>query len=214
MIIINFKSSTITKEIQEFEYGDSGYAMFVDANYENAEGKIGDFPVVISEPTEDGLLYYINVNALAPVSREDLSGDSGFVEFTKDGKNWIAAYQKVNWEGKFWYVLVNVPEGEITAAAMNTQSKINGLCDKTKNSLLLIIAISIVLVVVIGYLFAHSITKPISELVVAGNKIAEGEVNVELPKINTKDEVQDLSGTMDMLVGAIKFLRKDKGKKK
>ena len=139
LIVINFKSSTITNAIQDFKYGNAGYAMLIDANYENAEGKISDFPVVISEPTIDGSLYYIKEDKGAPVNKNSLEENSGFIEFTKNGREWISAYQKVDWEDKHWYVLINMPEEEITAVVVSTKDSLDDTVDSTKNFLLLMI---------------------------------------------------------------------------
>lgn len=78
--------------------------------------------------------------------------------------------------------------------------------NKTTTTTLIILSI----VVIIGLLFARSLTKPLKELTTAGNKIADGQLNTELPEIKSKDEIEDLSNTMNLLVGALKFLKKKK----
>ncbi len=214
LIVINFKSSTITDAIQAFKYGYAGYAMLIDANYENAEGKISDFPVVISEPTLDGSLYYIKEDKGAPVNKDSLVGNSGFVEFTKNGRKWISAYQKVDWEDKHWYVLINMPEEEITAVVVSTKDSLDDTVDSTKNFLLLMITAFLFIILVVSYCFANTFSSSIKRLIEAGDRIARGNLDVEIPEIKSRDEIKDLSKTMNSLVETIKSLKKEKGSNK
>jgi len=210
LVVINFKSSTITNVIQDFKYGKAGYAMLIDANYENAEGKISDFPVVISEPTIDGSLYYIKEDKGAPISKHSLKENFGFIEFTKNGRKWISAYQKVDWEDKHWYVLINMPEEEITAVVVSTKDSLDDTIDSTKNFLLLMITAFLFIIFVVGYVFANTLSGPIRRLTETGNRIANGSLDVEIPEIKSRDEIQDLGKTMALLVKTIKLLKKEK----
>jgi len=210
LIVINFKSSTITDAIQDFKYGNAGYAMLIDANYENAEGKISDFPVVISEPTIDGSLYYIKEDKGAPVSKHGLKENFGFIEFTKNGRKWISAYQKVDWEDKYWYVLINMPEEEIAAVVVSTKDSLSDTVNSTKNFLLLIITVFIFIILVVGYCFANTISSPVRKLTEAGNRIARGDLDLEIPEIKSRDEIHGLGKTMALLVETIKLLKKEK----
>lgn len=80
-------------------------------------------------------------------------------------------------------------------------------------TILLIIALA-VFIVITGFVFARSITTPLNRLRDAGNRIAEGQLDVEMPIISTKDEVKELSDTMNLLTGALRYLRKEQNEKK
>jgi hypothetical protein len=47
----------------------------------------------------------------------------------------------------------------------------------------------------------------------AGNKIADGQIDEEIPQVKTGDEVEDLGNTMTIMAGAIRFLKKETTKK-
>ena len=51
-------------------------------------------------------------------------------------------------------------------------------------------------------------------MTVAANKVAEGEIDTEIPVIKSGDEVEDLSSTLTMMVGAIRYLKKGEDSKK
>ncbi len=88
-----------------------------------------------------------------------------------------------------------------------------GSLGAVKNTLIIVGVIAIVLGALVAFVFANMISSPIRKMTAAGNKIADGDLNAKLPEIKTKDEIKDLSTTMEMLVGAIKFLKGNKGKK-
>ena len=106
-------------------------------------------------------------------------------------------------------------EQEMTLILEDAQSQIEEATSliATQNIFVTIATILISLVVII--LFARTLTKPINELTTAANKMAEGNLDIELPKISTGDEIEELSNAMNMLTGALKFLKKEskKGKK-
>lgn len=82
--------------------------------------------------------------------------------------------------------------------------------DSVKKKALAFILLIGIVTVFSAIIFAHSITRPIKRLTDASNKVAEGDLDVEIPEIKSKDEIQNLSGAIGMLIGAIKFLKKEK----
>ena len=210
MMIINFKATAITSPIQDYTYGKGGFAMLIDANYENAEGVIANFPIVISRHTDDGALYQVDEKTAAPLDPNLFIGDSGLTDFTENGVKYRTAYHKVSWQGEPRFVTVNVPIDQINEVTEQTSSNIQDLIATTKSNLIVILLIATLIAVTFGFMFSRSITKPIKELVAAGNKIAEGDLTVEIPEVKTKDEIRDIGDTISTLVGAIKYLKKDK----
>jgi methyl-accepting chemotaxis protein len=105
-------------------------------------------------------------------------------------------------------------EQKIGVAIKATESIIKAKTESlgTQNTVLMITIITMVIVVILGLIFANSITRPLKNMTDAGNKIADGDLNAEIPTVKTNDEIEDLGLTMNMLVGAIKFLRKNKEK--
>lgn len=105
---------------------------------------------------------------------------------------------------------VKAIEEEIITSENNIKSLLESEEKDIKSQTITTTLIILLLVVIIGLIFARSLTKPMSQLTIAGNKIADGELDTELPEIKSKDEIEDLSNTMNLLVGALKFLKKKK----
>jgi len=71
----------------------------------------------------------------------------------------------------------------------------------------------LIVVIIAAILFAQSLTRPIKRLTAAGNKIADGQFDTEMPSFTTNDEIKDLSVTMNLLVGALRYLKQEKAEK-
>jgi len=89
-----------------------------------------------------------------------------------------------------------------------------GSLGTVKQTLQFVGILSVILGALIALFFANKISSPIKKMTQAGNKIADGDLSANLPDIKTGDEVEKLGVTMNMLVGAIKFLKGDANKKK
>ncbi len=73
------------------------------------------------------------------------------------------------------------------------------------------VLLTVLMVLLIGgllmVLIKTTVVGPIKKLTAAGNKINEGEINTELPVINSNDEIKDLSNVMNSLVEAVRFFK-------
>ncbi len=67
-------------------------------------------------------------------------------------------------------------------------------------------------VVLISFIFARSITLPIKRITEAAKMVSDGKLDTELPVIRTKDEIKELGDTMNLLMGAVKYLQKENKK--
>jgi nitrogen fixation/metabolism regulation signal transduction histidine kinase len=83
-----------------------------------------------------------------------------------------------------------------------------GLQNKLINLSMLFSVLLGFLAILIASLLTHFIVKPIKELTVAVNRITNGEFDVVLPDIKTKDEIQELNSSIEMLVTGYNMLRK------
>ncbi len=108
---------------------------------------------------------------------------------------------------------------EFNAPAAATQVKIDSVVSdtldrikasteglSTKNTIMVMTVLVIIAVVVIGYFFAKSITKPLTELSNVANKLSEGNPNIVIPDIKTKDEIHDLSDSLKSAIAAVQVL--------
>jgi HAMP domain-containing protein len=105
-------------------------------------------------------------------------------------------------------------EAKVDAAVGEITADLSASVEAVKQKSFFVVILMVVIVVLVGVLFAQTITKPIKDLTLAGNKIAEGNLEVELPEVQSDDEIKELSKTMTLLVGAIRYLKTQKGEKK
>ena len=66
--------------------------------------------------------------------------------------------------------------------------------------------VSWVLSIVIAVFISLIITKPLTQLTDVSNKISEGNLDVTLPEIKTKDEIYDLNESMKGVLAAVELL--------
>jgi HAMP domain-containing protein len=104
--------------------------------------------------------------------------------------------------------------GKITGEIDASSATMNVRAEAIKNLLITITIITMVIAVFAGVFFANLITKPLKQMTEAGNKIAEGKLDTKVPEVTTKDEIQDLSLTMTILVDAVKSLKSETETKK
>ncbi|MGM5481410.1 MAG: HAMP domain-containing protein [Nanobdellota archaeon] len=95
-------------------------------------------------------------------------------------------------------------ENEINTKIAETKANINEATGKIKSSLLTSILLTLVIVVIVTILFANSISRPIKKLKTAADKVTMGEFDVKLPEAKSKDEVSELTASMEMLITAFK----------
>lgn len=70
----------------------------------------------------------------------------------------------------------------------------------------IIIAVSVVLSLGIGIYISRSISKPVAALTAATSEIAEGNLGVVIPDVNTKDEVETLNNAFKVMVNNLRQL--------
>lgn len=106
-------------------------------------------------------------------------------------------------------------EKKIKTSLDNTTAKILAQTEglSTKNTILLVTIITILIVVLTSILFARSLTRPINQLTKAGNKISKGELDVQIPDVKANDEIKDLSESFKSALAAIAFLMENVNKK-
>jgi len=204
LLVANFSASAITKQIQEFSHGEKGYALFVDFAYENAEGKIFEWPVIISRSMKGGIVYEINEeeSAKAIVSREQLIGDSGFIEFKKNTEKIVVSYKKVNVPNKDWFVLIVIPEEEFFSIYNYIKIEIEDINQNSMIVSLLVLLGAIIILVPAGFFISRSLSGPIDKLHAMARELSKGNFEARA-KIKTGNELEELGNTMNKTAEAL-----------
>jgi len=107
-----------------------------------------------------------------------------------------------------WSVMVQQPEAEAFAELRTMGTLENQLRDSTNTmvmSLGIILAVVLVVVLVVAVLLSRGITRPVTELRDAAEKISMGDISADIPAAGD-DEVGDLSESFGRMVAAMRFL--------
>lgn len=81
----------------------------------------------------------------------------------------------------------------------------------------LFLAWSIVIVAlafIVGFLVAHSISKPLRQITEVAEEINRGNMDVGPLAITTEDEIGELARAFNRLIAAVKFLHREEDRKK
>ena len=114
-----------------------------------------------------------------------------------------------------FYETARRTEDRISVRIADTNDRIKQSTEglQTQNTILFVTLATLVVVVILGLLAANSISKPIRELTKVAQIISEGNVDVEIPTIKTKDEIYDLAESMKSVLAAVDFFRETLGMK-
>jgi len=88
------------------------------------------------------------------------------------------------------------------------KAEVHGLVEKSSLILLGIVMLIALLGLFLSLFLSSRITNPLIKMTKAGKLITAGDISVNIPKINSNDELKDMGETMGMLINAIKFHKK------
>jgi signal transduction histidine kinase len=193
LFVINFKANAITENIQKFSLVESGGAMLIDLSYENAEGDISPWPVILSKSVEEGSTYLINESegAQAPIGKKDFDSFSGEISYEVENVLWHGHYRKVDFYDKEWYVVVSAPEEELFFLSSQIEEETLGIQSKVRIISLFLLILVVVFSIWSGKEISKKISKPIEKLSFLAKQIKEKNFK-ERVDIKTGDELEEL----------------------
>ncbi|CAI8990077.1 methyl-accepting chemotaxis protein [Brevibacillus sp. IT-7CA2] len=112
--------------------------------------------------------------------------DRGTLEYTHANEDTMVAYSKIDRTN--WSLVVTAPASEVFAQV-----------NQMRNSSILIIAISVIVVGAIAYLLAHQMIKPILMISIFMQKVATGDLTGRLDESN-KDEIGMLKRSINQMM--------------
>ncbi|MBK5276867.1 MAG: methyl-accepting chemotaxis protein, partial [Desulfuromonadales bacterium] len=171
--------------IEEGKDGKTGYAYLI-----NKEG------VVIAHPKKENVLktnYLKDAGkSMAEVAGKMVKGEKGIGHYTIGGVDKLAGFTPSKGDGHFkgmgWSCAMVINDSEINAPIYNL-----------RNTILLIISISIFIISVLAVLIARSISVPMLRGVAFAQAIASGDMTGQLD-VKSKDEVGDLADALNTMV--------------
>ncbi len=117
-----------------------------------------------------------------------LGGGSG-VDVVPDyrGIPVFSAYSPMVFEGVTWAVLAEIDEAEVMAPATSL-----------RNSMLITALIILAIVAAIGLGFARTLTKPISAMTSAMQRLADGDLEADIPAQGRSDEIGEMADAVQV----------------
>ncbi|VBB09064.1 Hypothetical protein LUCI_4350 [Lucifera butyrica] len=129
---------------------------------------------------------------MVPIFKDIMSKDHGFTQYADNGQSWFMVYQKVPLTG--WTLAINVPE----AVVYQPLAKLRWLFG-------LIALISILVVVLITFIVAKRITKPMAVLAGQVGQVAGGDLTVQAA-VEGKDEMAQLAAGFNQMTHNLRDL--------
>jgi methyl-accepting chemotaxis protein len=184
LIAASVRFDTITKPLVDIQVGETGYAYMIDRN-----GLLVYHPVSEKILTEN--LYETANETLKPQVEEMMAQKSGKGFYTYEGKEKLNVYQPI----ANWSFAINVEKKDY----LSTVTKIL--------TYILLISIAVLAVaVVVAYVSATQISKPIVEVTKLIQRAETGDLDVEA-KINRKDELGTLGNAINSWVHGLRESR-------
>ncbi|MDF9408768.1 methyl-accepting chemotaxis protein [Pelotomaculum isophthalicicum JI] len=168
----------LSKEVVLMKHGNNGRAFMIDANC-----------VCIAHPNKDLLNQDLSKesSAVSAQMAEIIRGmpvtKAGNAEYSFMGVGSILYYQQVPITN--WFLAVVADRHEVF-----------GTIDALTRNITIIIVITSLLLLALGWFMTEKTIRPINDLVAATNRLAQGDLNTEVA-VDTNDEIGHLAGSFE-----------------
>jgi methyl-accepting chemotaxis protein len=176
--IMAVELSFFADTVERMKIGKAGYVYIIDSN-----------GLYITHPAKENILK-VNISQVKGMeSVASLAGQrkEGVVEYTLDGIDKVAAVNPVEITG--WTVVSTIPTDELYAPARFT-----------RNMILAIGIVFLILALVFFYFFARNLTRPLGRVVDAARQIALGDLSVQIAAETRQDEIGMLFRTFTQMI--------------
>lgn len=176
---------TLVDNVKGINLDGEGYAYLFDSK-----------GLILAHPDPDlvskNILETDKLKAMSSIYHDMLGKDQGFKNYHYNGQNLLVVYQKVPSTG--WTLVITIPE-EVVYKPLANLRWLFGL-----------IAIgSVLIVIMVTFVMAKRITKPLEILSSQVNMVAGGNLTVQA-EINGKDEIADLAAGFNKMVHNLRDL--------
>jgi len=182
VVMMSLELKFFSDIFDKMKIGKAGYAYIVDKN-----------GFYITHPVKDKILKesISQIKGMEAVWELVKQGKSGITEYTLEGIRKVAAVSPVPITG--WSVVSTIPVEELYAPARFT-----------RNAILTIGVIFLILASGFFYFFARSLTLPLINIVGAAQKIAGGDLAVEITSEARQDEIGSLARAFTLMIQTLK----------
>ena len=150
--------------------------------------------------TDDEILEFKNPEIGRRMTSDLQARHTGVVEMEYDGIESLLVYGSIDEFGTA--LLLIVPKADTVAEAVAMEKTVHERVRSNINITGIILTAMIVLVIVLAFVLAKSMTMNIQKLVAVARKVAEGDFNTRA-EIRSHDEMGELGRTFDQMVPAL-----------
>ncbi len=180
--LIAMELKYLTDIIDKIKIGKTGYAYIADKN-----------DLYVYHPVKENILK-VNISqikGMEPVASMTGQVKSGVTEYEIGGIKKVAAIASEPATG--WSLVAAIPTDELLAPARFT-----------RNVIVTVGIIFLILASVFFYFFARNLTQPLSILAEASQRIAGGDLAVEVASESRQDEIGSLARSFTMMIESLK----------
>ncbi|NYB72873.1 methyl-accepting chemotaxis protein [Sedimentibacter hydroxybenzoicus DSM 7310] len=191
-LIARRDGNTLSVITDDTGYGDKGYGYMI-----NSKG------VIVAHPDREKVMNQFNpveeslndssLTSLADLFKKVAAEKTGISDYSFESKDLYAGYYPI--EGSDWFFIITAEKDEVLSSIPELERIIYRI-------LIIVLALSIVLVYIIG----RSIANPIVLSVQHSKKIASLDLKQDVPKkfMKRKDEVGDLANALQVIINSLK----------
>ncbi|WP_312811558.1 methyl-accepting chemotaxis protein [Sedimentibacter sp.] len=191
-LIARRDGNTLSEITDDTGYGDKGYGYMI-----NSKGAI------VAHPDREKVMNQFNpveessndssLTSLADLFKKVAAEKTGISDYSFEGKDLYAGYYPI--EGSDWFFIITAEKDEVLSSIPELERIIYRI-------LIIVLALSIVLVYIIG----RSIANPIVLSVQHSKRIASLDLTQDVPEkfMKRKDEVGDLANALQVIINSLK----------
>lgn len=168
VIAANIYVDYIVEIIDDIKYGDNGFAVLLDDN----------FNLITGPKDADRLVLFHSIFDQIQAADSALETSEAY-EIELEGVDYVAAYSSI--EGYDWKLFLVAPLSDFTQSAY-----------AMRNRMLYIFLITFLMIFMIDFYLSRSLSRPIEKLISSVSRIAKGNLDAEI-SIRTQDEIGELS---------------------
>jgi len=174
VIAANIYVDYIIEIIDDIKYGENGFAVLLDDNYN-----------LITGPKENGKLNVFNkIFNTVSIDKNDYQNSKAF-EITIDGVEYVAAYSSI--KGFDWNLFLIAPLSDFINSAYEVKAQMG-----------YVLLGILIIIILIDYYLSRSISKPVEDLIYGVSGIANGDFDTEID-IESQDEIGVLSKELEKM---------------
>jgi len=193
VVVVCMDASTLSNIVAAINVSDNGAAFLLNSSGDIIAHTNYDL-VVAGENMIEGAETDFSLQKLAALEKKMINGETGFGTYTYDGETKFLAFAPVS-EINGWSIAVNAP--------------INDFMSGVYQSIAVTVAVMVIAMIIatiIATKLSDSIGIPLQKCADRLKKLSNGDLQSEVPTINSRDETKELAESTELLVNNLKLV--------